>query len=131
MPCAWPQNHAYYRDFPDPIQSHLGLDFDRRIDAIEAAALDAGFLIDQFWVPWTGALPPPEDIDQARAERVLRQMRLRQPGLQIFRSRDDENRALFLFLVGETITLGINKAQLSNAIQDVRDVLTATKDSLI
>jgi hypothetical protein len=117
---------------PDPIESHLALDFDRRIEAIEAAALDAGFLIDQFWIPWIGAdATLPEDLDQARIERVLRQLRLRQPGLQIFRSRGDEDRALFVFLVGETITLGVNKAQLSNAIQDVRDVLKATNEDPI
>src|SRR5258708_5789551 len=55
---------------PDPVTSHLVLDFDRRIDAIQAAALDAGYVIDQFWLPWVMAdTPLPDDFEKAGKER--------------------------------------------------------------
>jgi hypothetical protein len=102
----------------DPISSHLVLDFDRRIDAIQAAALDAGFVMDKFWLPWDES-PLPEDAEKNRNERILRAIRMNQPGLQIFRNpnpQSDGPTALFVFFVGETPTLGINRAQFANAL---------------
>jgi hypothetical protein len=115
---------------PDPITSHLVLDFDRRIDAIQAAALDAGYVIDQFWLPWEALdRPLPDDIEKAGKERALRQVRLSQPGLQIFRSKNSRSSALFVFLVGETPTLGVNLTQFESATNYVREVLKASSQT--
>ena len=105
---------------PDPVKSHLVLDFDRRIDAIQAAALDAGYVMDKFWLPWDDS-PLPDDPNQARAENILRRLRMNQPGVQIFRSVSGQKQVplLFVFFVGETTTLGVNRAQLKNAIDYV------------
>ncbi|MBZ5678506.1 MAG: hypothetical protein LAO24_00210 [Acidobacteriia bacterium] len=102
---------------PDPVNTHLALDFDRRIEAIQWAAQDSGYLNDHFWLPWEpGPLPQYDDPDQQREQAMLNEIRLRQPGLQVFRVKQS-NVALFVFLVGETPTNGINKIQLRNAIQ--------------
>jgi hypothetical protein len=116
---------------PDPVNSHLALDFDRRIDALQAAALDAQYVLDQFWLPWIASENvSPEDSDKTGKDRVLRRLRQNQPGLQIFRSRQSpEPKALFVFLVGETPTQGVNLAQFHNAIDYVREVQTAARQS--
>ncbi len=116
---------------PDPVNSHLALDFDRRIDAIQAAALDAWYALDQFWLPWDAVgIAEAEDPEKAGKERVLRQLRQNQPGLLIFRSRESEHpKALFVFLVGETPTRGVNLSQFENAIAYVREIQTANHQS--
>ena len=115
---------------PDPVNSHLSLDFDRRIDALQSAALDAQYVLDQFWLPWDGSAPGPDDADKTGKDRVLRRLRQNQPGLQIFRSRDFEHpKALFVFMVGETPTQGVNLSEFENAITYVREVQTAARQS--
>jgi hypothetical protein len=116
---------------PDPVNSHLALDFDRRVEALQAAALDAQYVLDQFWLPWSVADASPEDAPKTGGERLLRRLRMNQPGLQIFRSRDSNHpSALFVFLVGETPARGVNLPQLENAITYVREVQNAAHQSL-
>lgn len=116
---------------PDPVNSHLSLDFDRRIDALQSAALDAQYVLDQFWLPWdSAAASGTEDSQKVGKDRVLRRLRQNQPGLQIFRSRDYEHpKALFVFMVGETPTQGVNLAEFENAITYVREVQNAVRQS--
>ncbi len=117
---------------PDPVNSHLALDFDRRIDAIQDAALDAQYVIDQFWLPWSVTdASSSEGAVKNDNERLLRRLRMNQPGLQIFRSRESKNpKALFVFLVGETPTRGVNLPQLENAITYLRQVQKTAGQSL-
>jgi len=116
---------------PDPVNSHLSLDFDRRIAALQSAALDAQYVLDQFWLPWDGAAASgTEDGEKAGKDRVLRRLRQNQPGLQIFRSRDFEHpKALFVFVVSETPTQGVRLSQFENAITYVREVQNAARQS--
>jgi hypothetical protein len=37
---------------PDPLHTNLGLLFDRKLDAIQQAAQDAGYGYDSAWLPW-------------------------------------------------------------------------------
>src|SRR5438270_694533 len=82
---------------PDPVNSHLVLDFDLRIDSIVAAALDSRFVMDQFWLPWDpSANAGHEPLDSSGQARALREVRSVQPRLQIFRSREQaDSVALF------------------------------------
>lgn len=119
---------------PDPVHSHLALDFDRSIDAILLAAADNHYVSSNYWLPWrsqistssTGASTStgtkPTEEDNARE---------RQPGLIILRYAPDASewhsrringfewtnyrRVIYLFLVGETPSLGVNGHQLQNA----------------
>jgi hypothetical protein len=112
---------------PDPIHSHLALDFDRRINAIQTAALQEGYVLDHFWLPWRGIrIPPSENPDLKTNDRVLQQLRLDEPGLEIYRSVST-NDVLFVFLVGETPTLGIKLAQLQKAVEYTREIRFASR----
>ena len=110
---------------PDPLQTHMSLSFDRTVEAIQLAAASSKYVIDRYWLPW--------DIDQKadwidydsfkQAIKVQKQKES-QPGLLIFRWNDKESRhddekgqttALYVFLVGETSTAGINGEQFANA----------------
>jgi hypothetical protein len=115
-----PRISAVIATIPDPVHSHLALDFDRAIDAILLAAADNHYLGSYYWLPWrmpTAALSAseaasgfPKDND---AERE------RQPGLIILRYGAPESyyRVVYVFLVGETPALGVNGAQLQNAFR--------------
>lgn len=116
---------------PDPIHSHLALDFDRAIDAILLAAADNHYVSSNYWIPWRSQIstaatgestagasrPTPEDY-----------ARERQPGLIVLRYNPDAkeasssgfefnnyHRVIYLFLVAETPSLGVNGHQLQNA----------------
>jgi hypothetical protein len=143
-PNAWgipddgPNEHeitAIIATVPDPIHSHLALDFDRAIDAILLAAADNHYLNSYYWLPWRSQISTSSSGDStANASRATGadEARERQPGLIILRYAPDakewdpdhpENgfarthyrRVIYLFLVGETPALGVNGNQLQNA----------------
>jgi hypothetical protein len=109
---------------PDPVNSQLVLDFDRILEAIQWAAQDAGYFDDQFWIPWDTTPLASSNLDDKNSELMLRQIRESQPGLQIFSSgRGKINQGeLFVFLVAETPTLGVNQAQLLSAIEYIQQI---------
>jgi hypothetical protein len=111
---------------PDPLHTLLNLEFDRSIDAIQQAAQDQGYTYDSSWLPWkaqsteySGRTDQNQE-DQDTAGRELC------PGLILFRSGtrpsadgsydDAYTHGLFVFLVGEKPTTGINLIQWNNAI---------------
>ena len=47
-----PEISTIVATIPDPIHSHLALDFDRSVDAILLAAADNGYLGSYYWLPW-------------------------------------------------------------------------------
>jgi len=127
---------------PDPEKTHLGLSFDRALEAIINAAEDGGFGYDRYWLPWhvnhdqRNLDPRKQDILDGRAEA-----RHRKPGVIILRRRltvsnsrdpatarresefslqEGENAALVVFLVGETPTDGINRRQFKKAADYIR-----------
>jgi hypothetical protein len=114
----------------DPVNSQLVLDFDRSMEAIQWAAQDSGYFDDQFWLPWDTAPLASGSLDDKNSELMLRQVRETQPALQIFSGgRGDPDRGvLFVFLVAETPTLGVNQPQLSSAIAYIQQ-LTAKPDA--
>ena len=121
---------------PDPIHSHLALDFDRSIDAILLAAADNHYLSSDYWLPWRSQISNSSTGEStATATRPTEEdnARERQPGLIILRYAPDASawdahdindfewtnyhRVIYLFLVGETPALGVNGYQLQNAFR--------------
>ncbi|MFZ0592050.1 MAG: hypothetical protein WAM39_16410 [Bryobacteraceae bacterium] len=104
----------------DPLRTRLGLATDSTINAIEEGAANSSWDFAGQWLPWNDTPNPSEaDPDTRRDERKsIREQEL-QPGLLIFRHQPKEGhrdgRVLFVFLVGETPTGGINGLQFKMA----------------
>jgi hypothetical protein len=139
-----PEISAIVATVPDPIHSHLALDFDRAIDAILLAAADNGYLSSYYWLPWrsrASSLPTGESVSNPAFHDDSSDS---QPGLIILRYAPDPNywrkesddadaekrpfsrsayyRVVYIFLVGETPALGVNGVQLRNAFQYEKDL---------
>src|SRR3984957_9899108 len=118
---------------PDPERTHLGLYFDRFLEAIILAAEEENFSYDRYWLPWHVSHEPAnhhladQDVLDGRGEE-----RHRNPGVIIFRDNSSLkskpagqplpdasasiNNALVVFLVGETPTAGIDRHQFQKAV---------------
>jgi hypothetical protein len=114
---------------PDPVRTHLALYFDRTIEAVEAAAQRQEFFLDRYWLPWSPsrAAAPGDTSRDARVNAILTGLRLSQPGVLIFTASGDKRLpnancvaskpcVVYAFLVSESPTSGINRAQFANAI---------------
>lgn len=116
---------------PDPKRTHLALYFDRTLESIIGAAGDANFEFDRYWLPWDAddenGKNENKDLlllkDRKRQQEELEATH-QQPGLLIFRGKPDslgtqahEPKALFVLLVAEEPTSGVNKSALLNAVQ--------------
>ncbi len=116
---------------PDPINSHLALEYDRSLESIERAATQAAYTFDRYWLPWNDTYTKPqEDLEKARNTERQRRLREEEPGVLIFHRRDDQKNSdkgaspksrsspelLIVFLVGETPSHGLNKISLRKAL---------------
>ena len=124
---------------PDPVHTHLALFFDRSIEAIQQAAQRKGYFFERAIMPWART-PPTEfgDFESRRLETDQRKNREQYPGLLIFREgaslreqhtppgsgtiqalprQPNYGIPLFVLVVGETPTGGLNKAQFRNALK--------------
>ncbi len=122
-----PDIRALIATVPDPVHSHLALEFDRSIDSLMQAAGDNRYLGTNYWLPWKsrGAGTSSEAASTA-AETEEDLAREQQPGLIILKygpKANEPNAAsasyhhvVYLFLVGESPSLGINGPQLRNAL---------------
>jgi hypothetical protein len=120
---------------PDPIHTRLGLLFDRSVDAIQQAAQAEGCSLDRSTVPWDPE-PYEEPKDPDARDALESQIKRHEsvPGLMIFRpaespggekktaKRPCAEANLLVFLVGESPTRGINKAQFTKALEMIRDL---------
>jgi hypothetical protein len=112
---------------PNPRHTRLSMLFDRSIDAIEDAAQDEKFTYDSSWLPWrveTKTYGSREDELKARKSQEARE---ECPGVMLFRKRieqttdgapyrDPYQRGLFVFVVGEQPTEGLNSREWENAV---------------
>jgi hypothetical protein len=106
---------------PDPIDSGLVSDFDLTMSALQSGLAEAGYRLDRQWLPWV----EPEAA-KAKAYRET-------AGLMLFR-RDrrrytlDEPAAgpqlLAVFVVGETLKLGIYQTAFARAVDFILDLHT-------
>jgi hypothetical protein len=117
------QYHFLFATVPDPVDTHLALDFDRRMEAILDASQASGFSYDRYWLPWEAAYAPSED-DSKGHQKVVRQLRSEQPGLLLFRKNNPTGgyEILLVFLIGETPTAGIHRLQFANAMRYMGDI---------
>ncbi len=113
---------------PDPVHTHLGLAFDRTVEAILQGASDGDYVSSYYWLPWknrAGGLKFAEALGDAEPGHDPE--RERQPGLIILKHvpRSDSakfgpsesfDKVIYLFLAAETPTLGIDGFQLQNAL---------------
>lgn len=107
--------------------------FDRKIEAIQQAAQDAGYDYDSSWLPWETEehrfthLNDQDEIDDRKDARE------EQPGLILFRKRSNKpgdqtiaeepfQKGLAVFVVGEEATRGIHRRQFQNAAAWIRAV---------
>ncbi len=110
---------------PDPLHTLLNLQFDRTIESIRQGAQDEDSY-DSSWLPWKARAPEyssRSDQNEEDKETLRRELC---PGLILFRknrylpprgSYDDTfTHGLFVFLVGEKPTTGINRTQWNNAL---------------
>ncbi len=105
---------------PDPIHTHLSLFFDRTIDAIQQGAQQAGWIFDRAMMPWDSQEHPEStDFRTRLAQEQFQDDKEALPGLMIFRRAypDSLKSSLFIFVVGETPTGGVNKDQFRNAVK--------------
>src|SRR5262249_14846462 len=107
---------------PDPIDSRLDYMFDRNLDAIQRAIAEAGYTFDRYSLPWdrnsaasSVVLPADPNTTQTPARHLY------EPGVILFRGRDRLS-LLFLFLVGETPTGGINQVAFQNALRQIEEL---------
>ena len=98
---------------PDPLHTRLALFTDSSIEAIEQAAFDSHWEFAAQWLPWYDDADSGEkDPDGRRKQRAEIREQESQPGLMIFRhspvDKHFDHNVLFIFLVGETPTAGVN-----------------------
>jgi hypothetical protein len=115
---------------PDPLHTLLNLPFDRTIDAIQQAAQDEGYTYDSSWLPWKAGTTDYSSLSDQSEERQEAVRRELCPGLILFRKKtgqyatgsydDSYTQGLFVFLVGEKPTTGINRTQWDNTLAWIR-----------
>jgi hypothetical protein len=130
---GFPENNSSIRltpiiaTVPDPAHSHFALLFDRAISAILQAASDNGYVSSYYWLPWkrhSGMLRTAESLSEM--DPAHDPDREREPGLIVLKhipSNDgpfDPDKSfynvVYLFLVAETSTQGVNGFQLRRAL---------------
>src|ERR1700682_2570004 len=107
---------------PDPERTHLGILFDRSIEAIIRAATNRKRVFDSYWLPWQLDTDIVErDPDKRKKLDAERQAREELPGILLFHgTRGDPIAAdtsdLVVFLIGESPSWGINKKAFTAAL---------------
>jgi hypothetical protein len=135
---------------PDPVHTRLGLFFDRTAEALQQAAQMQHYVFDRAIMPWDRTQrAEASDLKTRQEDREEQQQRESYPGLMIFRSSEEpadtsapasdsksspaetshspddagpSKGPLFVLVVGETPTAGLNKVQFRNALQIVREI---------
>jgi hypothetical protein len=110
---------------PDPVHTHLSLFFDRTIDAIQQGAQQARWIFDRATMPWDSeAHPESRDFLMRALQKKYQADQEDWPGLMIFRQANEEtvsDTLLYVFVVGETPTGGVNKNQFRTAAKLVKE----------
>lgn len=123
---------------PDPVHTHLSLQFDRTLEAIQQAAQDERYTYDSSWLPWRTRGPDPSaGASDREAETREAAGRETCPGVILFRktmssAHSHECRinattvaqtadapyfcGMIVFIVGERPTSGLDQVQWNNAV---------------
>ena len=120
---------------PDPTHTHLTLTFDRQIAAVMEAAQQQGYLFSRSFLPWDTTQHPESSTLATRLAAADWPSQVESlPGLMIFRKLlpvdpCDAAKVLFVFVVGERPTGGIDKQQFLNALQIMATIRDRPKAS--
>jgi hypothetical protein len=118
---------------PDPINTHLALEYDRALESIERAAAASGFNFDRYWVPWDDLYAEQQhDLGKDRELKQDRHLREEEPGLFVFRRSMSDGTTpplLLVFLVNETPTYGINKIAFFKSLSYIQKLNAKIEDS--
>jgi hypothetical protein len=122
---------------PDPVHTHLSLQFDRTLEAIQQAAQDEGYTYDSSWLPWTMRGAEYSSYSDVNAESRATVARERCPGIILFRrnmytalpgncrgeqpggparSGDPYGCGMVVLVVGEEPTAGLNILEWNHAL---------------
>jgi hypothetical protein len=106
---------------PNPISTHLALQFDRALEIIQQAAQDNDYSYESSWLPWNEVKNYTHLSDQLSAEDAEEDQE-KQPGVLVFRNPPSEILAtggeggLVVFVVSESPTGGINRQEFINSL---------------
>jgi hypothetical protein len=107
---------------PDPDKTEMRLEFDRYVTALEEAAVLRGYNFTGYWFPWRPTDKRP--VSKTEDELDAQLLREEQPGVLLF--RNEHGVRLFVFVVGETSTSGINRMQMAQALAYRKQLLDNT-----
>jgi hypothetical protein len=134
---------------PDPLHTHLSLQFDRTLEALQQAAQDERYTYDSSWLPWRAKGAEFSSMTDRKAEARETAQREACPGVVLFRRnmfldtpKDCKIGAsgsprpgdapyqcgLFVFVVGENPTAGLNRMQWDNAMRWISQHTSRTRD---
>ena len=115
--------HFVIATAPNPISTHLSLQFDRMIEVIQQAAQDDNYIYDSSWFPWDEASKDYAFFGDQRAAEEAQEIQEHQPGVVVFRRavvdpKDDSpyQGGLVVFVVAEQPTGGIDRDEFENAL---------------
>jgi hypothetical protein len=114
-----PEMFSIVATVADPSHTHMALFFDEQTEAIERSLQERGWDFAEQWLPWIDRFDGNEPVIGARrCQRRLQREQEELPGVLVFRAAPGPNpnkdekhfpkRVLFVFLVPETVTGGIN-----------------------
>lgn len=131
---------------PDPLHTHLNLQFDRTMDALEEGAQDEDYTYNSSWLPWIARMPEFSGLKDQEDEEKAIQRRELCPGMILFRQRDAEHLSaleksgvsknqdgaydsgLLVLVVAEKPTTGINRIQWDNALTWIQSHVARNAD---
>jgi hypothetical protein len=114
----------------DPSHTHLALFLDQQTEAIERSVQNLGWQFAGQWLPWGDYFSGDQtDINGRRIQRRLQREQEEMPGILVFRKNGLDTKytetpahwpGLFVFLVPETVTAGINIPSFHTAMNLAR-----------
>jgi len=107
---------------PAPASPPLRYEFDAFLDALQLALGRAGYMLTSFALPWLGESGASGDGDKGGHAGAVRSIATgvsaTPPGVLLFHRAGDK-RLLVLFVVGETPTRGVDKAELRETLEQI------------
>lgn len=122
---------------PDPLHTHLNLQFDRTLEAVQQALQDEKYTYDSSWLPWKKQTSNSSNSTEQTADANEKARREQCPGLILFRRNmttsplpdcstqkmagtgtgsEPYQCGMFAFVVSENPTAGLNQVQWANAL---------------
>jgi hypothetical protein len=121
---------------PDPTHTHLSLLTDRVLEAIIEGAQAYDYLFARSSLPWVSqSFPESDDYLTRLNASAWQSAREKIPGLLIFRNAEPKDRMqskeiLFVFIVGELPTGGLNKQQFQSALQIMTQIRKGQEEQI-